>query len=257
MKQKEFKFFSNTQNIEFENSLTKIIRNFDSYEGGIGNRNIIKVIKYNGLDLNIKAFKIPNLINRLVYRFFRKSKAQRSFEYAEKLIEMNVGTPRPIAYFEFTSFFQFNKSFYISENLDCDMTYRKLVTDFNLPDYDKILRSFTRFTYSLHQKNVYFIDHSPGNTLIKKNGDEYEFYLVDLNRMKFVSMDFETRIKNFSKLTIHKSMVQIMSDEYAKCSGEDYNRIYDLMWRETEKFQEKYHKKAGLKKKLFFWRSFN
>jgi len=168
MKQKEFKFFNNTQNIEFDNSLTKIIRNFDSYEGGIGNRNIIKVIKYNGLDLNIKAFKIPNLINRLVYRFFRKSKAQRSFEYAEKLIEMNVGTPRPIAYFEFTSFFQFNKSFYISENLDCDMTYRKLVTDFNLPDYDKILRSFTRFTYSLHQKNVYFIDHSPGNTLIKK-----------------------------------------------------------------------------------------
>ena len=66
MKQKEFKFFNNTQNTEFENSLTKIIHNFDSYEGGIGNRNIIKVIKHQGLDLNIKAFKIPRCVNILI-----------------------------------------------------------------------------------------------------------------------------------------------------------------------------------------------
>jgi hypothetical protein len=257
MKQKEFKIFNNTQNTEFENSLTKIIHNFDSYEGGIGNRNIIKVINHNALDLNIKAFKIPNFANRIIYKFFRKSKAQRSFEYANKLIELNVGTPKPIAYFEFTSIFLFNKSFYISENLDCDMTYRKLTTDFNMPDYDNILRAFTRFTYSLHQKNINFLDHSPGNTLIKKDGDVYEFYLVDLNRMKFVSMDFETRIKNFAKLTIHKSMVQVMSDEYSKCSGEDYNRIFNLMWKETEAFQEKYHRKRRIKRKLLFWRSFS
>lgn len=230
--------------------LTNIIENFDALEGGEGNRNVIKIVSFNGDKLNIKAFKTPNFINKIVYKFFRKSKAQRSFEYANKLKELGVGTPKPLAYFEFKSAFFFGRSFYVSEQLDCDMTYRELTKDFTIPDYDNILRAFTRFTYSLHEKGVQFLDHSPGNTLIKKNDKGYDFYLVDLNRMNFGTLNFETRIKNFARLTIHKSMVEVMSDEYAKCSGEDYNKIVDLMWLETEKFQEKFHRKKRLKKKL-------
>ena len=49
-----------------------------------------------------------------------------------------------------------------------------------------ILRQFIRFSYLLHQKGIEFLDNSPGNTLIKKNEKGvYDFYLVDLNRMKF------------------------------------------------------------------------
>jgi hypothetical protein len=72
--------------------------------------------------------------------------------------------------------------------------------------------------------------------------------------MQFKPLDFETRIKNFSRLTTHKSMVEIMSDEYAKASGEDYTKIFDLMWKSTEAFQYKFHKKKRLKKKLKFWK---
>lgn len=250
MKQKEVSVFNNTLDDDLKKSLTAVIHHFDNYKGGEGNRNIIKVINVNETDLNIKAFKIPNIINKIVYRFFRKSKAQRSFEYADKLIELGIGTPKPIAYYEYTTPFLFKQSFYVSEQLDYDFTYRELTKDFSIPDYDNILRAFTRFTYQLHQKNIHFLDHSPGNTLIKKKGAAYEFYLVDLNRMHFRPLDFKTRIKNFSKLTIHKSMVEVMSDEYAKCTGEDYNRILDLMWWETEKFQEKFYRKKRLKKKF-------
>lgn len=247
---KEIKVFNTGLNNDFKETLTKVIHNFDTYEGGVGKRNIIKIIPVEGVSLNIKAFKIPNAVNKIVYNFFRKSKAQRSFEYANKLLELGVGTPKPMAYFEYKSVFSFNKSFYISEQLDCDMTYRELTKDFNIPDYDIILRAFTRFTYGLHEKGIRFLDHSPGNTLIKKNENGYDFYLVDLNRMQFGPMDFETRIKNFARLTIHKSMVEVMSDEYAKCSGEDFNTIFNLMWQETEAFQEKFHRKKRLKKKL-------
>ena len=247
---KEKKVFNNALEDSFKEKLTKIIYNFDLIDGGVGKRNIIKIVNINESKLNFKAFKKPNAVNKIVYRFFRKSKAQRSFEYANKLMELGVGTPKPIAYFEYSSMFLFGRSFYVSEQLDCDLTYRELTKDFNIPDYDAILRAFTRFTYSLHQKNIHFLDNSPGNTLIKKIRDDYHFYLVDLNRMNFEPMDFETRIKNFSRLTVHKSMVQVMSDEYAKCSGEDYNKIFDLMWRETEAFQEKFHRKKRLKKKL-------
>ena len=65
-------------------------------------------------------------------------------------------------------------------------------------------------------------------------------------------MDFETRIKNFSKLTIHESMIKVMSDEYSKCCNEPYEKVFNLMWNSTQAFQEKYYKKKRLKKKLKF-----
>jgi hypothetical protein len=251
---KEIKVFNKYLKGDFKRKLTKIIEDFDTLEGGVGDRNIIKIINLDNVNLNIKEFKIPNLINKIVYNFIRKSKAQRSFEFANKLTDLGVGTPKPIAYFEFKSLLFFNRSFYISEQLDCDMTYRELTKDFNIPNYEHILRAFTRFTYKLHEKGIQFLDHSPGNTLIQLNNGDYQFFLVDLNRMKFKSLDFKTRIKNFSKLTIHKSMIEVMSDEYAKCTGEDYNKIFNLMWHETQAFQEKFCRKKLLKKKLKFWK---
>lgn len=233
-----------------------IISNFDSKGEPFGNqdRNSLKLFDLNGTTINVKSFRIPNLINQIAYRFFRKSKAQRSFEYAKWLKSLDIGTPQPLAYYEFKTGLLFKKSYYISEQQDCELTYRELTTNFEYPDHEKILRAFTRFTYRLHQKKVHFLDHSPGNTLIKKVGNDYTFYLVDLNRMEFKELDFETRIKNFSKLTTHKFMIEIMSDEYAKCSGEDYNKVFNLMWSSTEAFQNKYHKKRRLKKKLKFWK---
>jgi len=251
---KEIKVFDKSLNEGFKIKLIKSIHNFDAIKGGNGKRNIIKTTTFDGVNINIKAFKIPNIFNQVAYQFFRKSKAQRSFEYANKLIELEVGTPKPLAYFEYKAPFLFKKSFYVSEHLDCDLTYRALTTNFDYPDYDVVLRAFTRFTFNLHEKGIHFLDHSPGNTLIKKNGNAYDFYLVDLNRMTFGTLDFETRIKNFSRLTTHKSMVGIMSDEYAKYSGEDYQKIFDLMWKETQAFQYKFYRKKRLKKKLRFWK---
>jgi len=106
----------------------------------------------------------------------------------------------------------------------------------------------------LHEKEIHFLDHSPGNTLIQKNGDHYLFYLVDLNRMKFESMNFKNRIKNFSRLTKHKSMIKVMSDEYAKCIGEDYHKVFNVMWKSTEDFRNKIQQKKNIKKALRFWK---
>ncbi|MDN3665386.1 lipopolysaccharide kinase InaA family protein [Algibacter miyuki] len=237
--------------------LDDIIDGFDSKGIPFGNqdRNSLKLFKLENQTINVKSFKVPNLVNQIAYKFFRKSKAQRSFEYANKLKTFGIGTPQPIAYYEFETPFLFKKSYYISAQVNDDLTYRELTTDFDIPNHEAILRAFTRFTYELHDKGIHFLDHSPGNTLIELNGGDYKFYLVDLNRMEFKPLNFETRIKNFARLTTHKSMVEVMSDEYAKCSGEDYNKIFNLMWSETEAFQEKYHRKIRLKKKLKFWKS--
>jgi hypothetical protein len=213
-------------------------------------RNKLKIFELNDLKLNIKSFKVPNILNQIVYRFFRKGKAHRSFEYANRLLQLGVGTPEPIAYYEKKTALLFKESYYVSQQLEYDLTYRELTSDFQYPDYDNILRQFTRFTYELHEKGIQFMDHSPGNTLIIKRNGIYEFYLVDLNRMKFGPLNFEERIQNFSRLTEHRFMVEIMSDEYAKCISEDYNKVFELMWKSVEHFRSKFERKKRIKKRL-------
>ena len=236
--------------------LDDIITNYDSKGEDFGNqdRNSLKLFKFEDKVLNVKSFRVPNFINQIAYSFFRKSKAQRSFEYANHLQDIGIGTPQPIAYYEFKKWLLFKKSYYISEQLDCDLTFRELTKDLNYPNHNAILRAFTRFTFSLHEKKVKFLDHSPGNTLIKKVGEKYEFYLVDLNRMEFKTMGFEERIKNFSKLTTHKSLIEVMSDEYARCSNMPYEKVFNLMWNNTQDFQRRYWRRRRNKKRLKFWK---
>ncbi len=253
---KEFKFFNEELSLDSKNKITKYIHDFDAIEGGFGKRNFIKNITVDGIELNIKSFKIPNLVNKIAYKFFRKSKARRSFEYGNKLLNMGINTPKPIAYIEYSSMFFIQNSFYISEQFDDDLTYRELIFNHDYPDFEIILRAFTRFTFNLHENGINFLDHSPGNTLIKKNGEEYEFYLVDLNRMKFQSMSFEERMKNFAKLSPKDVMLDIMSDEYAKLYPQKTkNEIVEVMYFFSNKFSTYYKKKERFKERYFFWRS--
>ncbi len=222
---------------------------------GNGQRNQIKTFRVDGVNINVKSFKIPNIINRIIYKFFRKSKAKRSFEYAKKLGDVGIGTPRPIAFLENFNLIGLRDSYYVSEHLKYDLTFRELVEIPDYPDRENILRQFTRFSYDLHQKGIEFKDHSPGNTLILKCGNEYGFFLVDLNRMDFHgSMPFELRMKNLSRLTPHQEMVAIMSNEYAKVSGEKELLIFEALWKETQDFQHRFYRKKRIKKKLFFWK---
>lgn len=222
----------------------------------VGKRNSIKLFEVEGKTLNIKSFKVPHLINRVVYGYFRKSKAKRSFEFANRLLAHGIGTPMPIAFLENTSLLGLRDSYYVSEHLMADLTYRELVEIPDYPDGDSILRQFTRFSYLLHQKGIEFKDHSPGNTLIKKNeAGTYDFFLVDLNRMEFhEQMTFEMRMKNLCRLTPHQEMVAVMSNEYAKVSGESEALILETLWKMTADFQFRFYRKKRLKKKLKFWK---
>ncbi|SMC49884.1 lipopolysaccharide kinase InaA family protein [Moheibacter sediminis] len=228
---------------DFENSGVDFI---------IGKRNKIKLFQVNQNQMNVKSFKIPNKINQFIYKYFRKSKARRSFEYANILLKKGIGTPSPIAFQENYNAFGLQKSFYASAHQEYDLTFRELVEIKDYPDEESILRQFTKFCFKMHEAGIEFKDHSPGNTLIKKSSDGiYEFFLVDLNRMNFHDfMSIELRMKNLSRLTPKKEMVKIITDEYARISGENSEKLLNLLWKFTSEFQTKYHRKHNAKNKL-------
>lgn len=189
----QFNFSMETSNFEinpkfrnFKNQILSVFENFD-WRGSsflIGDRNIIKIFDMeDGFQMNVKSFKIPNLINRVVYLYFRRSKAKRSYLFAQKLLRRGIDTPIPIAYLEKRNYIGLKNSYYASVHQKHDFTFRRLVREPLSPDTGDILRQFARFCYSMHEAGIEFKDHSPGNTLIEKiNNRQYKFYLVDLNR---------------------------------------------------------------------------
>lgn len=243
------KIIFNTNYIKDKSDILDLVNDFDRSGIELGNqkRNTIKLFNIGKRKINIKSFKSPNFINSLIYDTFRKSKAQRSYEYANKLINLGVLTPLPIAYIQNSSFIRLKQSYYISEHLDYDFTFREISRDLSFDDSVNALKAFTRFTYNLHEKGINFLDHSPGNTLIKKHRSSYDFYLVDLNRMEFKQMTLLDRMKNFSRLSHSEDVVKIMSCEYANCIGKSDNYIYDLMWKEIMIFRSKVNRKRKLK----------
>jgi len=208
-----------------------------------GQRNVIKTFALDDVILNIKSFKQPHALNAFIYKFLRPSKAKRSFEYASKLIELGISTPHPIAYVETSSLFGLKASYYISEHINFDFEFRALIHQPQFPDRVLLLRKMADFTFKLHENNINFLDHSPGNTLIVKTKDDYEFYLIDLNRMRFETMTFSKRMHNFRRLWLSKTMIQIMSESYAKLYHKNYDEVYDLMLKYSKAFQTKINKK--------------
>jgi len=230
-----------------------LIENFDT-DGKLiedGSRNQVKFFKLDNEPVNIKFFKIPVFINRIIYHYFKKSKARRSFEHAEILLKKGIGTPQPIAFYEEYSFLGLNRSYYVSEHLENAPTFYDLITMCRSPD-ENILRQFTHFSFLLHENGIDFLDHSRGNTLIKKISEgKYSFYLVDLNRIRFrKSLSLQRRMKNLQRLSSDKEIIRIMSNEYAKWYNKSEEIIFNLLWQKAITFEKRYHRRKRVTKKL-------
>ena len=249
-------FYKNYQ--KNKNIINRYIKNFDLDKKGVlkKGRNTIKILSIsenelvNNNKIVIKSFKIPNILNRIIYTFFRKSKAQRSFDNAKLLMKFKIGTAKPIAYYETKKYFLIYKSYYVCEHIDYQLTFRDLTINSKYPDKEKIITSFTSFTYKLHENNINFLDHSPGNTLIVKKNNSYNFYLIDLNRMKFERMGFNKRMKNFSRLTTDNKIIKIFSEEYSKKINYNKNEIFKKILYHVNNFQKKIIKKKKIKQLL-------
>lgn len=78
-------------------------------------RNVVERVKVGEDIIVIKRYKRPTIANCIVYTFFRKNKARRSFEYAKRLLKIGIDTAKPIAYIELNSYGFFHTGYYISE----------------------------------------------------------------------------------------------------------------------------------------------
>ena len=248
------KIILNPNYIKSEKSILQLVKSFFDQGNLIvqGSRNTIKSNFLENETINIKFFKKPGFIKSIIYSFFRSTKAKRSFDYANYLIDHLIETPIPIAYVEERNSLGFlGDSFYICQQIDYDFTIRELIHDPLFLNRNEILEEFTEFTFKMHEAKVNFLDHSPGNTLIIKNGNgRYDFFLIDLNRMKFEDLSIEMRMDNLKKMWLSKQMVKVVAKKYAELSNLSEEKLYKILLEKTTQFKRKITKKKYLKRKI-------
>ena len=125
-------------------------------------RNTIKAFEAEGERLVVKRFKRPNLLRAVIYTFFRRSKARRSYEHAVRLRALGVDSPEPVAWSEYRRNGLITETYFVSRR--SDYTPLTAATErFPTSDSLPVLEAFARFTVRLHEKGICHEDFNQTN----------------------------------------------------------------------------------------------
>ena len=186
-------------------------------------RNVVAHLNRSGRDINIKAFRIPNFINRIAYTTFRHSKARRSYDHSIRLRNLGFNTPEPMAWLEVRQFGLLGRSYFLSQQLDGFHELRSFLPG---EDIDKLADALGALIARLHDVGVWVKDFSQGNILRRQDArGRYDFYLVDLNRMEFDVTDRRKLMQNFWHITEDERFWYKLVKAYARHSRLPYAQV--------------------------------
>ncbi len=243
-----YKLHKNYQN--FTNFLLDIKQHFSQNTTTIHKaRNELKVLEHNNTQVVVKSFKVPNIINKIAYTFFRDSKAKKSYEYSLRLGEF---APEPIGYIEFFRNGLLDESYFVSTKFVYDFTIREPLLQKDFPNREAIFKAFGEFTLKLHDAGIFHYDYSPGNILIKEQNGTYIFKIVDVNRMGFFTLTNTQRAQNFSKLWASDDDLRVIALAYVKKAQLDDDFVEKTLYYNLQNKKRKNFKKR-LKGKEIDW----
>lgn len=244
MKTNDIKIVINPEYACLTDFINDLPENFSS-EGEIiyNERNVLKRYQVQGVDMIVKSFKIPILVNKIAYAFLRKSKACRSYEYALEILKRGSNTPAPIAYIEEYKNGLLNRSYYVSVFDARAKTIREYMDGSNI-DAEDMWRSFVRFTIAIHRSGILHIDYSPGNVMMEMMPDgSYRFSLIDINRLRFKNVSREEALSNFDRLALSVEVSTRLAEIYAEeCSLDKGETI-----RKINKYSDRFFLKRTIK----------
>ncbi len=182
-------------------------------------RNIVKNIDN---EYVIKKFIKITLSNRIIYSFFRKTKAQRSFEITRELKKYDIDAPEEIAYIDIKEG-SFLKNCYYIYHFSPYQTLDICIGG----DYDEkcksLIKEFADFVANLHLKRIVHHDLNITNILCNRKDGKTHFQLIDINRVRFKGKPVSEKkyIRNFSRLDVNSVWYDDFIMEYARIMGLD------------------------------------
>ena len=191
-------------------------------------RNCIKAFDVEGTRLVVKRFRQPNPFNRLVYTFFRGSKAERAYRNALRLEELDVQTPAPIAYLNLERKGLLSICYLVTTYTDYApiLDIEREPLSVAIAAFD----AFVHYTVELHEKGVRHDDYNLTNVLYRRQADgSFRFELIDVNRMHFGPLSRRQCLSNVIRMCASMDITYYMSKRYAEVRGWNAYRVLATM----------------------------
>lgn len=212
-------------------------------------RNNVRLISINGLILAVKYFKRMTLANRYIFATVRKSKARRAYEYSERLLKIGITSPEPVGYINCYKYGRLHQCYYLSLFTPYKPLDELLVLAAS--ESREAIMAFSRFICRVHKKGVFHKDLTIGNVLFSFVDNQYDFSLIDNNRMRFKPYSFLRGINNLKRLALPIETIGIFAAAYASEAGVSDTRVLNLLVFNRWRFQIRGLLKRWIKMPLY------
>jgi hypothetical protein len=207
------------------NEIAEIIRgNYTPDKTFCNKRNTVELVTIGQQPMVVKRYKKTNLLTGVIYTFFRKSKACRAYEHGLRLLNEGISTPQPVAYAEKKKYGILTYGYFISEYVDLP-TLEATFYDSNADrdQHQRLAQALSEFTLMLHLKGIVPLDYNTSNLLFKKENGQYQFTLIDINRMHFGSIpNLNDSMRAFFQLGTYPPDYTPLLSYYAEQRGFDF-----------------------------------
>lgn len=197
-------------------------------------RNVLKTYEVEGVNIVVKSFKVPIFINKIAYSYFRDSKAKRSYLHACELIKRGIDTPAPVAFINEFKCGLLYRSYYICVFEREAQTIAPYV--FGDIEDEAVLKDLAFYIARLHKAGVYHLDLSPGNILYKQQEGKNVFSIIDINRLRFETIDKTNGLLNFARIAKSVAVSTSLARYYAEAMGYDQDEAVRTINTESDKF---------------------
>lgn len=213
-------------------------------------RNEVRLYTVAGVRVVVKSFARISWLNRVVYGLLRPSKAVRAYRHAQRLLEMGIDTPEPVAAIDVRERGVLRHSFFVSlyseyESLD-------VLNHYPERPLEPMLDALADFLLKLHDCGVLHDDLNASNILYRKVDEEYYlFQLIDINRLAFGrQLSRNQRLRNLRKLCCKPVAYFYILGRYAQRMNEreDEFQLQGMSMRLVEDM--KHRSKMLLKRKI-------
>ena len=210
-----------------EKMIRDMLSRFDDPSYGVTLRNQRNVIKNIDDKYIIKKFVKITSANRTIYSFIRKTKAQRSYEYAQKYKNLGIETPDGIAYMETKRNNILRDCYYIYKYSDFKEV-APFLKEPPTPESEKVVLGYIHLIVEMHAKGIEHRDLNPTNILYQVNEKtgEIEYQVLDINRTSFMGKPLtdHQRFGNLLRVCYDDYWFRFIIANYEKEAGfpEDY-----------------------------------
>ena len=218
------KTFIDSQFLAHADYISRIPDLMEQRQGGevvYAKRNLVMRFCHEGLTMMAKRYKRVNFFQQIAYSFFRPTKAERAFRFAQELRRRGIDTPQPVAYMERRSMGLFAIGYFVSlevAGIESHLLLRE-VQQFSHELADAVAHQIV----AMHRQGVLHGDLNLSNFLCTEEADGYHFNMIDTNRSHFTCgwPTDEQCLQNMVRTTHRRDLYDYLVRSYARQRGWD------------------------------------